>query len=282
MNANLHANVAQAALWNGVAGQAWVESQRVLDELFKPMENLLADAVGAASALRVLDVGCGTGSMTLAMAQRLSANARCTGIDISAPMIALARHRAEAEGSAAEFILADAQTHDFGAARFDMIVSRFGVMFFDDPVRAFTNLQHIASPGCTLRMIAWRSAAENPFMTTAERAAATQLPDLAVSPPGAPGQFAFADRDRVHHILDQSGWANMDIRPVDLVCTMAEKDLIGYLTRLGPVGRVLQQQDEQARCRIIDTVRRAFDPFVFGDRVSFTAACWMLCADKPV
>ena len=143
---------------------------------------------------RVLDVGCGTGSTTLAVARLLGAKGRCTGIDISEPMIAAARARAEREGTPASFIRADAQTHAFEPASFDMIISRFGVMFFDDSVRAFANLRRAARDDAELRFIAWRSAAENPFMTTAERAAAPLLPNLPARRPDAPGQFAFADR----------------------------------------------------------------------------------------
>ena len=154
---------------------------------------------------RVLDVGCGTGSTTLAVARRLGAKGRCIGIDISEPMIAAARARAEREGTPASFIRADAQTHAFEPASFDMIISRFGVMFFDDSVRAFANLRRAARDDAELRFIAWRSAAENPFMTTAERAAAPLLPNLPARRPDAPGQFAFADRRRVYSILEESG-----------------------------------------------------------------------------
>src|SRR5438270_1708240 len=166
------ANDEQTKLWNGLAGRAWVETQEALDRMFEPFERLLVEAAAAKAARGVLDVGCGTGSTTLAIARRLGASARCVGLDISAPMIAVAQGRAEREGSPARFITADAQRHAFEPASFDMIVSRFGVMFFDDPVGAFANLRRAARDGAELRCIAWRSAAENPFMTTAERAAA--------------------------------------------------------------------------------------------------------------
>lgn len=129
-----------------------------------------------------------------------------------------------------------------------------------------------------LRFVAWRSAADNPFMTTAERAAAPLLPNLPARQPGAPGQFAFADSHRVATILEQSGWAEVDIRPIDVVCTLPEKDLVRYVSRLGPVGLILQEADDQTRARVIETVRAAFDPYVHGAEVRFTAACWMVCA----
>lgn len=270
------AGAEQARLWNGPAGNAWVDAQQTLDQLFSPLEKLLVETASAAPAGRVLDVGCGTGGTTLAIARTLGAGAECTGIDISEPMIAAARSRAAREGLPTHFICANAQTHAFEPASFYGIVSRLGVMFFDDPVRAFANLRHAAKDGAGLSFIAWRSAAENPFMTTAERAASPLLPNLPPRVPGAPGQFAFADRQRVQAVLEESGWSGIDIQPVDLPCTMPEKDLLGYLSRLGPVGIALLQADEETRARVIDTVRAAFEPFVHGDEVRLTAACWLV------
>lgn len=272
----------QAALWNGRAGRAWVDAQESLDRLFTPFEHLLVNEVRAAHGRRVLDVGCGTGATTLAIARALGTEGGCTGADISEPMIAVARARAGREGAPASFVCGDVQRHPFEPASVDMIVSRFGVMFFDSPVQAFSNLLNAARGGAKLRAIAWRSAAENPFMTAAERAAAPLLPNLPARKPGAPGQFAFADRDRVASILEESGWAGIDIRPIDVECTLPESDLMGYITRLGPVGLVLQDEtDERRRAQVVAAVRAAFEPYVRGSGVRFTAACWMIGAEAP-
>ncbi|KQU84263.1 SAM-dependent methyltransferase [Variovorax sp. Root318D1] len=273
----------QTALWNGRAGRAWVDAQASLDAILQPFEDRLVDEVRAGSAQRVLDVGCGTGATTLAIARLLaSAKGHCVGVDISEPMIAAARERAQREGSMATFICADAQRHAFEPASFDMIISRFGVMFFDSPVQAFENLRQAAQGGAALRALAWRSPAENPFMTTAERAAAPLLPNMPARQPGAPGQFAFADRERVSSILEESGWTGIDIQPMDVECAMPEKALNGYFTRLGPVGLMLQEEpDERKRAQVIQTVRAAFEPFVRGGEVRFTAACWMIGAHAP-
>jgi SAM-dependent methyltransferase len=276
----------QTKLWNGPAGRAWVDAQALLDRLLQPYEDLLVDAVAARSPRRVLDVGCGTGSTTLAVARLLGAEGRsgvegrCIGVDISEPMLATARARAEREGAAASFICADAQTYAFEPASFDMIISRFGVMFFDDFVSAFANLRRAASSKAQLKFIAWRSAAENPFMTAAERAAAPLLPNLPPRKPDAPGQFAFADPHRVRKILEESGWRAIDIRPIDVACALPEKELMPYLTRLGPVGLALQEADEGTRARVLEAVRAAFDPYVHGPEVRFTGACWMVGAEQ--
>jgi ubiquinone/menaquinone biosynthesis C-methylase UbiE len=251
----------------------------VLDQMFMPFEELLVEAVSARDSVRrVLDVGCGTGSTTLAVARLLGEKGQCVGIDISDPMIATARARAGRGWPPATFICADAQTHAFEPAAFDMIISRFGVMFFADPVRAFANLRYAAADRAELRFIAWRSAAENPFMTAAERAAAELLPNLPARRADAPGQFAMADQRLVHSILEESGWAEIEVRPIDIACTLPEKELVPYLARLGPVGLTLHESDDRTRAQVIETVRASFDSYVHGAEVRYTAACWMVSA----
>jgi SAM-dependent methyltransferase len=267
----------QARAWNGASGRAWVHNQQLLDEVFRPFEALLVEPLSA-SQTRILDVGCGTGATTLAAARRLGADGQAIGIDISEPMIATARERARREGSTARFICATAQEHAFDPATVDAIISRFGVMFFDDPVKAFANLRRASANGATLRCIVWRGADDNPFMTAAERAAAPLLPELPARRPDGPGQFAFANADRVLTILRDSGWTDSEIQPLDVPCTLPEPALLSYVTQLGPVGRILQEADEATRTRVIEVVRPAFEPYVHGADVRFTAACWMVTA----
>jgi SAM-dependent methyltransferase len=247
--------------------------------MFKPIEDLLIDAVTARAPRSLLDVGCGTGATTLAAARRLGPSSACTGIDISGPMIATARGRAERESLLVRFIVADAETHTFEPAGLDAIMSRFGVMFFGDPVRAFANLKRSARNDAELRFIAWRSADQNPFMTTAERAAAPLLPNLPPRKAGGPGQFAFGDEGKVRTILTSAGWSSIECRPIDVTCVLPEQELMMYLTRLGPVGRALGEVDNgDLRKRIVETVRNAFDPYVQGGEARFNAACWMITA----
>jgi SAM-dependent methyltransferase len=268
----------QATLWNGGAGNAWVDKRELLDQLFRPFADLLVEAAAGERRSAVLDVGCGTGGVTRAIARALGS--RCVGVDVSEPMIDAARAEAEREGTPATFVHADAQRHTFEPGAFDLVVSRFGVMFFDDPVRAFTNLRDAAREGAGLRCVVWRSPEENPFMTTAERAARPLLPDLPARDPDAPGQFAFADADRVRGILERSGWRGVDLHPIDAPCVLPERELVPYFTRMGPLGRVIQDLDEQTRAGIIDAVRAAFDPFVHGSEVRFTAACWLVSGTR--
>jgi SAM-dependent methyltransferase len=271
-------NDEQMAMWNGSSGQAWVASQEVLDQAFGAIEDVLADAVPPAAATAVLDVGCGTGAVTLAAARRVGPKGRSVGIDLSEPMLTLARARAEREHLPAEFIRADAQAHAFPPAAFDLVISRFGVMFFDDPVQAFANLRRSTRAGGVLRLVVFRGPADNPFMTTAERAAAPLLPKLSPRQPGAPGQFGLADRGFAERVLAESGWKDIDIRKLDVACAFPEPALVPYLTRLGPLGRVLAEMDEAKRREVVGTVRPAFEPYVHGAEVRFNAACWLLAA----
>ncbi|MCX4916638.1 class I SAM-dependent methyltransferase [Streptomyces sp. NBC_00687] len=271
----------QAARWNGPSGNAWVEAQDVVDALYRPLQDLLVEAVPEGRGGRVLDVGCGTGGTTVALARRLGPAGTCVGVDISGPMLDAAGARAEREDVPVSFVRADAQDHAFEAGAFDAVVSRFGVMFFEDSVRAFANLRRAARAGAALRFIAWRDMEENPFMTTAERAAAPLLPDLPARQPGTPGQFAFADADRVRRLLEEGSWEDIDIRPVDATCVLPAEKLVWWFTRFGPVGTALRAVDEATRERVVETVRPAFAPFVHAHEIRFTAACWQIDAKAP-
>jgi len=268
----------QAKLWNGNAGCAWVEAQALLDRTLQPFEDLLIEATSASGARRVLDVGCGTGSTTRAVARLLGAKGHSVGIDISEQMIDAARMLAEQDRSPATFVCADAQTHQFAPGSFDLIIARFGTMFFTDPVAAFANLRRAGSQGTQLCSITWRSPEENPFMTTAERAAASLLPNLQARRADTAGPFGFADARRARAVLEESGWAEIDIRPIDVVCTLPEQELIRYGTRFGPVGTALREADPQTRAQVATAVRAAFDPYVHGAEVRFTACCWLMGA----
>ena len=273
-----HADQAQTQLWNGASGRAWVDAQAVLDAMFQPFEDLLVDTVRESSAREVLDFGCGTGGTTLAIAHAVGDGGRCVGIDVSAPMIARAEQRAKDVAARAHFVCADAERFPFAPARFDLLVSRFGVMFFADPVRAFANLRHATRAGGALHAFAWRSASENPFMTTAERAAAPLLPALPARITGAPGQFAFAEEAHVRRILADSGWTDVAIAPLDVACTLPESALLSYIGRMGPVGVLLQEADAATRADVLATVLQAFAPYVDGTHVHFSAACWRVTA----
>lgn len=278
MNIGRTKDNAQSAFWNGTAGQAWVETQALLDQIFKPIEDMLTRAVSTKHAQQILDVGCGIGSTTLAASRLVGAQGHCVGIDISAQMIAMARSRAKHEGLPTSFICNDAQRYTFEPKTFDLIISRFEVMFFEDFVDAFKILRQAASNNGELHFYAWRAAEENPFMTMAECAAKAMLLDLPTRRPDEPGQFAFAKQSRLSSILQESGWSAINIEPVDIPCAFPESGLVRYISWMGPLGRALQKLGAQDRQNVVEAVRAAFDPYVDGNEVRFIAACWKVNA----
>lgn len=268
----------QDAIWNGGGGRVWVAEQDLLDAAFRSIETMLADAVEAASARRVLDIGCGTGATTLAAARRIAPDGECVGVDLSRAMIVAARARAGIDALPARFVCADAQSHAFLPEAADMVISRFGIMFFDDPEAAFANLRGGLRRDGVLHGIVWRGAGENPFMTAAERAAEPLLPGVSRRVPDAPGQFGLADADRTATILARSGWREIHIVPVDVPCAFPAGELDRYLSQLGPVGRALQDADASMRARVMDAIRPAFADYLHDAEVRFDAACWIIRA----
>jgi SAM-dependent methyltransferase len=268
----------QRQMWNGPGADAWIGSRDVLDTMFRPIEAMLVDAVRAAGARRVLDVGCGTGSTTLAIADALGSRGSVLGLDLSEPMIAVAAARAAEAGAAARFIAADAATHDFAGSGFDLVVSRFGVMFFAEPVAAFANLRRGANPGAGTFLVTWRSPAENPFMTVAERAARPLMPDFPKRRGDGPGQFGLADPDQVRNVLASAGWRDVDLAPVDVDCAFPAAELRRFATQLGPLGAALRGVEPGLAAKVTEAVMAAFATYVVGDDVRFTAACWAIRA----
>lgn len=269
-------NAEQSAKWNAGTGRSWAELGDMLDRLLAPFVPLLLDEIEPVAGKHILDVGCGAGALALAAADR---GGRCLGVDISAPLIGAARARADRLGAVrAEFVQADAQAHRFDGPDFDALISRFGVMFFADPAAAFRNLRSAMRPGAKLACLAWRSAAENAFMTAAERASADLLPQLPKRVENGPGQFGFADPGQVRAVLADGGWRDVAIRPADVTCALPESDLALYARRMGPVGELLPTLDDAARMEVEQRIDAAFLPWVAEGEARFTAACWAVTA----
>lgn len=273
------AGSAEAASWNAGRGSVWADLQIMLDRLFLPFERILTETVEVGRTLDVLDIGCGAGATTLALANRLAPSGRCIGLDVSVRLIEVARRRAAEAGIGnAEFVIGDAQRHAFRPEMFDAVVSRFGVMFFDDPEIAFANIRGGARDGARLTFIVWRDPADNPFMTAAERAVAPLLGLTAGPERDAPGQFALADADRMRAILTAAGWRGIDIQPLDIPCRLTGEELAVYARRMGRIGMILPDLDEGRRGAAEAALDQAFAPYLSGNTARFDAACWIVRA----
>lgn len=266
-----------ATYWDR-AGQVWVEHQALLDRLMAPIAEAVIDAAGPVNGEAVLDIGCGSGATTFAAAWRVGPTGRAVGVDISPALVELARRRAgEDEVDGVEFLLADAQTHIF-QHEFNAIISRFGVMFFPDPVAAFANLRQALKPGGKLAFAAWRSPEENPLSLIPLQAAAPFLPELPRFEKDAPGRFAFADPDRVRMILAQAGWRAVEIAPLDTTSPLSFDELMTMSVRVGPLAPLLAQQDDAVRRRALEAVAAALEQYVKDDVAQMTSACWLVTA----
>jgi len=274
-------NADQIAFWNGPAGQHWTERQPVQDILLAPVSEVLLDRTGARPGERILDVGCGCGATSIALAQRVGPDGFVFGIDISAPMLARARQIAP-QGLPLDFALADATVYPFDPASFDLLVSRFGVMFFADPVASFTNLRRALRPSGRVAFACWREPRDNPWMMTPLQAVYQHVPKLPRPEPEDPGPFAFASEERVHRILGEAGFSDIAMESTALSLDIAigrglDAAIEGALN-IGPASRALEGYPEEVRAAAKDSIREALVPFLRGESVPLPASIWIVTA----
>lgn len=267
--------------WKTAGGQAWVEHEALMDRLNRPVGDRVADRAAARPGARVLDIGCGAGATTLDMARRLGPTGTCVGVDVSDALLELGRQRAREAGVAnAEFLTADAQTHDFGDGTFDAAISRYGVMFFADPDAAFENLRRALRPESVLAFACWRAPADNPLTQVPLEAAAPFLAEPLRAPTEGPGRFAFADPERVRGILQRSGWREIDIAPLDVPTPLSLDEMLTLSLKLGLLGALLPTLDEVTRGRIEHAVAERFAQHAVDGRIALSAACWLVTARR--
>jgi len=283
--AQVHAdNAAQAEYWNANAGQKWTAHQEHQDQVLRPVSDRLIAAAKPKPGERVIDIGCGCGATTIDFAERVGAKGAVLGLDISAPMLGRARERAP-QGLPITLALADATVHDFGPHGADLVVSRFGVMFFADPAKSFANLRKGLKPGGRLVFACWREAKQNPFFILPLREAGKHAPPLPETNPEDPGPFAFANEARVRRILGDAGFVDIDLEPHDLELDIAigrglETAVQAAMT-IGPTSRMLDGQSDAVRDAATADIRKALAAHARGDTVPLGAAIWIVTATNP-
>jgi SAM-dependent methyltransferase len=275
-------NADMAAYWNAAAGETWTELSDLLDRQLEEVGQTAMAALAPKPGERILDIGCGCGRTSLELAERVGPEGEVTGADISRPMLAEARRRAQAAGlSQASFREGDAQTEAFPPGAYDAVFSRFGVMFFDDPPAAFANIRKALKPGGRLAFVCWRGLPENPWMLVPMGAALKRLPAPAPPEPGAPGPFAFADPERVRGVLQAAGFGTIGIAPHDLqIGGNSLEDSVKLSLRVGPLGAALRERPELAP-QVVDDIRAALAQHVKDGRVALPGAVWIVTARNP-
>ncbi len=275
-------NAQQIEYWNR-AGRRWVEVQTDIDAQLAPLGLAAIERAALRPGETALDVGCGCGQATLQLAERVGPQGRVCGSDISEPMLARARERAgEAKLDNVEFSSGDAQTVAFPEGAFDLIFSRYGVMFFADPAAAFSNLRRALAKSGRLVFVCWQEFGKNPWMQVPMGAALAHLPPLEPAAPDAPGPFAFGDADRVRAILAAAGFAEVTVealeRPILLGGGGTLEDAVRFVLELGPTSRLLQDADEDDRERVRKSVTDVLAAHASAEGVRLGSASWIVSA----
>jgi SAM-dependent methyltransferase len=275
-------NADQIAYWNGPGGQHWADRQATQDVVLAPVSEVLIDRARAKAGERIVDVGCGCGAIAIALAQKIGPAGNVLGIDISAPMLARARQLAPADAPI-DFVLADATVYPFEPARIDLLVSRFGVMFFADPALSFANLRKALRLSGRLAFACWREPRENPFFMAPLQAVYKHAPRLPQPGPEDPGPFAFASEQRVHRVLGEAGFTGIAMEPCNLALDIAVgrglDTAVQSALEIGPSARALAEQSPEVRAAATDSIREALAPFAKGQSVPLPASIWIVTAN---
>lgn len=259
MAAPVAANAAQQEYWNTVAGPRWVGLDGFVERRVRAVNDLLLKHSAAAAGERVLEIGCGTGAFTLPLAEAVGERGRVVGADISEAMLAGARKRiAESRLANVSLMQADAQTHPFEPGGFDLIASRFGVMFFSDPAAAFANLRGAARPDGRLCFACWGPLADNQHWLIPYEVALRHLGPPEPRPARAPGPMAFSEPDYVRAFLGTAGFEGIEIhREVPGIFASAPSEEAEHACIMGPSGRLIDEKKPDAAT--LETIRREIE-----------------------
>jgi SAM-dependent methyltransferase len=277
-------NAREIAYWNGPGGERWVSHQRMQDALLAEVAALLMARAAPRDGETVLDIGCGAGTASIALARQVAPDGRVLGVDVSAPLLERARQHAPA-GLPVEFALGDATVFPFAPGAADLLFSRFGVMFFADPARSFANIRNGLRAGARVVFACWREPRENPWLMLPLQAAYQHVPRLPEVGPEEPGPFAFASEPRVRGILERAGFGAVALEPIDLSFDLAESHGLDRAVELsigmGPASRALDDQPAALRVAAAEAIRAALAPYQRGNRVPLRGAIWIVTGLNP-
>ncbi len=281
-------NVYQVSDWNGSSGERWVTHRQRLDAMLAHFGDAAIAAADARPGERVLDVGCGAGTSSIALARNVGATGEVLGLDISGPLIALAQSQQPTD-LPVRYALADAGSATLTTHGFNLLFSRFGVMFFDDPVASFAHMRRWLRPGGRIAFVCWRAAADNDWVRLPMGAIRDIVPPLAPPDPEAPGPFSFGDPARVTRILSDAGFAEIDLTALDGVIPFGQganreaalDDALAMAFEVGPLSRALADQLADVRDRAAQAVRSAFAARPGETAILIDGAAWIVTATNP-
>jgi len=277
-------NAQQIAFWNGSGGRRWVERQAALDSLLAPIQELLIARADIQPGEHLLDIGCGCGATTIAAAEKVGASGHVLGLDVSAPMLIRANELAPREAPL-NLVQGDAMVHHFKAASRDLVISRLGVMYFADPVRAFLNIRTALRSEGRVAFTCWRELRDNPWALQPLQAVYDHLPKLPGLRPHGPDDFAFGSSEWVEHVLSEAGLRRVRLERHDVALDLgAGEGLDGAVQNalaIGPAGRAVDGQPAESVDPAIAAVRKMLARYAKGQGVMVPAAVWIVTAVEP-
>jgi SAM-dependent methyltransferase len=278
-------NSQQIAEWNGAVGRHWVAMQRELDRTVAPFGDAALEVAAPQPGDRVIDIGCGCGDTSIAIARRVGPAGAVLGIDVSEPMLEVARSRAASANLAQLSFQKDDASQAALPTNVDLLFSRFGVMFFGEPAGAFRHLRKALRPGGRCVFVCWRAPRENPWAMAPLAAARTAI---GVTPPPAdphaPGPFAFADKERLRAILSAAGFEAIDVQRCDVPLTLGAtaRAAAEFAVQTGPVSRFVREVGVERLPVILDAIERALAPLASTNgHVSLNGSTWIVSATNP-
>ena len=272
-------NVEMAAAWDGAQGDEWVEREDQMNAALAAHTERLFAAAAVGRGDQVLDIGCGTGETTRACAAR-AVDGRALGVDLSTAMLERGRMRAAEAGlTNVDFEHGDAQVYPFASDHFDLVVSRFGVMFFDDPAAAFVNIGRATKPGGRLAFVVWQELLRNEWVTVARDALAVGR-DLPLPPPGTPGPFGLADPEQTRGMIERAGFGQVSFDDVSVPFSFGADgdEAFDFAQGIGIVKGLLDDLDDAKRAEALDSLRTVIDARDAGDGVAFDSRVWVISA----
>jgi ubiquinone/menaquinone biosynthesis C-methylase UbiE len=276
-------NAREVQYWNSAQTRAWADEYEVIDRLFAGLTRVALDHAAPKLGERVIDIGCGSGTTVLELAARIGPTGYVLGADVSKPSVEKAQERIAAAGvQQAEITLCDVSTHTFPANSFDLVFSRFGVMFFADPVAAFANIHKAMKSDGRLAVAVFRTPQENKWATAALAAVRHLLPPITPPGPEDPGQFSWADAARVHRILETAGFQDISLTPHDPEMPLAGRggaaEAASFMSRVGPVVRAMSDASEQRRKEVRAALEAFFKIHEGPQGIVLPGAIWVVTA----
>lgn len=271
-------NAGQIAFWNAAAGQQWADDANKLDIQMAELAAAIVAAAGARPGESVIDIGCGAGGTALMLADAVGSTGSVVGVDVSEPLLTVARQRARGRDNVV-FRQGDA-ARDLPPASADLIFSKFGVMFFDDPEAAFRTIHRAVKPGGRIAFLCWRAIEQNPFAQVPTTVALKHLPPQDKRDPYAPGPFAFADQVRVGHILMQAGFQAPTIAEFDTRMVIAKTAAEAAATSIkrGVAAFLLVDASQETKDAIQVDMVAAYQPYETAAGIDLPARCWIVTA----